>query len=129
MVAADGTVVNDDIPRPQCDSVPLKKNNQSPVYHFLTELIRRTFLTSKRFFPSVPSEAPDFAALGAFSLLDTPEEASFISTSAIFEIFLSSSQLSGCTSGTSRGQMVVKNEGRGLGLAARAAVKPTDISI
>lgn len=79
MISADRTVVNDDIPGPECNGVPLRESVSQN--HSTREKedqgIQHAFLTSNLFFPSAPS-AP-FEAL-AFA---GAAPASFISTSAI----------------------------------------------
>jgi hypothetical protein len=89
VITADGAVIDDDIPGPESNSVPLygRCNQLSTVFDLRKSeksagKAMLTFLTSKRFFPSEPSPAAFFED---FTALSFAELASCISTSAILE--------------------------------------------
>lgn len=82
MISANSAVVDDNIPGPQSDRIPLA---QISAFMRRLETGALTFLTSKRFLPSAPP-SPAFALLATF--LDAVAEpevtgASVISTSAM----------------------------------------------
>src|SRR3954467_9473796 len=86
MVSADSTVIYNNIPSPQSDSIPLLPNLVYAKRHTrLRYSSSLTFFTSKRFFPSTPpsaAEALDFPVAFLTGAVD-PEGASVISTSAM----------------------------------------------
>lgn len=72
MVSADGAVVNDNVPGPQGDGVPLNpgcEHMSSLATSQLQLAPIRTFLTSKRFFAS--TSEPFFLATGGASVMST----------------------------------------------------------
>lgn len=71
MIAADGAVVNDNVPRPEGDRVPLCPGRE-PTSCPGTQLraaVMLTFLTSNRFFAS--ASVPFFLATGGASVMST----------------------------------------------------------
>ena len=78
MVAADGAVVDDNIPGPESHGVPLP--GISDAIQVDSQGCCRTFLTSNFFLPSVVPSEPLATAL---PLDEAPVVASFISTSAM----------------------------------------------
>lgn len=92
MVSAYGAVVDNNVPGPQSNSVPLDTISYLPLFNPEGGI---TFLTSNLFFPSMPVSAPDFADLiTPFDFAGTEGPASGISTSA-----MATSKISGCLSG------------------------------
>ena len=89
VVAADGAVVDHDVPRPERDGVPLQ--NVSMVSRNLATSCKCTFLTSNLFLPSASPLGP---TLLLFAFGGATAAASVISTSAILRFCL----LSGCKS-------------------------------
>lgn len=81
VVTADGAVVDDDVPRPESDSVPLELYVSYDLAKVAPRVIRvyHTFFTSNFFFPSATS--PLAPALALLTLGAAP--ASVISTSAM----------------------------------------------
>jgi hypothetical protein len=71
VVTADGTVVDNDIPGPESDSVPLRQTYQSLLLRS-NQTRNSTFLTSKRFFPeSAAVSALEVLVLGGASVIST----------------------------------------------------------
>lgn len=72
MVSADGAVVNDNIPGPQGDGIPLYPGSEH-MSSLTTSQLQvapvRTFLTSKRFLAS--TSEPFFLATGGASVIST----------------------------------------------------------
>lgn len=82
MISADGTVINNNIPRPESHRVPLKLVSSVPSH----EVRSHTFFTSNLFLPSAPASAepPAFEVLAtALPLLGATVPTSGISTSAM----------------------------------------------
>lgn len=71
MIAADGTVVDDNVPRPEGDGVPLYPSREpmSSPGSQLRVLAMLTFLTSNRFFAS--TSEPFFLPTGGASVMST----------------------------------------------------------
>lgn len=71
VVAADGTVVDDNVPSPEGDGVPLYQGREpmSSPESQLQVLAMLTFLTSKRFFAS--ASEPFFLPTGGASVIST----------------------------------------------------------
>jgi len=86
VVPADGAVVDDDVPRPERNGVPLQSprlatDSQPRQGAARARRLEHTFLTSKRFFPPLLSASP--AAALFFLAIGAATGASVISTSAM----------------------------------------------
>lgn len=85
MVSTYGTVVHNNVPRPQCYSVPLCSVSRELL---VAVIDLYTFFTSNLFLPSKPASTPALDALtaGAFDLAGAEGPASGISTSAMMVV-------------------------------------------
>ena len=84
MISANSTIVNDDIPRPESDSVPLRQLGYNPQHQGCGQ---HAFFTSNLFLPSlVLSDGPDLNAFAkVFGLEEVAISASGISMSAMVD--------------------------------------------
>ena len=89
MVSADGTIIHNDVPSPQCYGIPLSEISKGS-RQSLTLSPSHTFLTSNLFLPSKPASAPpDLADLTlCLGFDDTEASASGISMSAMLNDFV-----------------------------------------